>query len=704
MMMLLDGHSLTQKDVLRPENVSAELKLEGGSSLSFNVGPNEPDIPIDSWVRWSTPQGKAVIWRVKSAEDNYNTGTRSIQAEDLTATLRDGLIFGEVTTEMLAGVTGAKTVSARKAFEYILGRQQMWSLGDFEYDVSLPYNFNNAKLYDALETICSGLQDWWWDVDYTAFTISVRHKSESVSCEMRETRNLVSLKKRIDRSNMYTRFYPVGNRNMHIAGEYVSQNEQIYGIICHQETDQSKDTEEMLRAWAVDKLARHCEPIVTVTVSGLELSASTGEELDRLTLGTLCRIPLPEIGAVITERIISLKWSDAENRPEEVSVTMANNLQDVQTIVSNISKSAGGGAGASAKNAEEDHAWFVDTTTKVGMVAESIVGRDADGNPNWSKVATLMVEGNQIEGRVVEAEGEIVTHETRITQNEQAITLEATNRENADNTLSGRITVEAGRITQEVSDRAGADTVLDGKITVEKNRITQEVTDRTNADNTLDGKITVEAGRITQEVTDRTNGDATLDGKITVEAGRITQEVTDRTNADSTLDGKITVEAGRITQEVTDRTNGDATLDGKITVEAGRITQEVTDRTNADTTLDGKITVNANKISLVVSEESGQNVVNAASIVAGINGQDPSAPSYVNIQANRINLYGYVTASQLSAVQATIDNLTTGMTTAGALKAQAVYANQGITVQSHALGFDKFENINGVTKYCLCYS
>ena len=92
MMMLLDGHSLTQKDVLRPENVSAELKLEGGSSLSFNVGPNEPDIPIDSWVRWATPQGKAVIWRVKSAEDNYNTGTRSIQAEDLTATLRDGLI------------------------------------------------------------------------------------------------------------------------------------------------------------------------------------------------------------------------------------------------------------------------------------------------------------------------------------------------------------------------------------------------------------------------------------------------------------------------------------------------------------------------------------------------------------------------------------------------------------------------------------
>lgn len=49
------------------------------------------------------------------------------------------------------------------------------------------------------------------------------------------------------------------------------------------------------------------------------------------------------------------------------------------------------------------------------------------------------------------------------------------------------------------------------------------------------------------------------------------------------------------------------------------------------------------KISLVVTEQDGQNVVNAASIVLGINGQ---TGSYVKIQANKIDIDGIVTALQ----------------------------------------------------------
>ena len=64
------------------------------------------------------------------------------------------------------------------------------------------------------------------------------------------------------------------------------------------------------------------------------------------------------------------------------------------------------------------------------------------------------------------------------------------------------------------------------------------------------------------------------------------------------------------------------------------------------------------KIGLVVTEtDEGGNVVNAASIVAGINAQDKGSESYVDIQAQYINLTGYVRASEIEAEKAIIHQL-----------------------------------------------
>lgn len=185
-------------------------------------------------------------------------------------------------------------------------------------------------------------------------------------------------------------------------------------------------------------------------------------------------------------------------------------------------------------------------------------------------------------------------------------------------------------------------------------------------ENMVGSRFHVQSDMITAEVTNRKNEDNVLSSRITQTANKIELEVSERKAGDATLSGRITVEANRITQEVTNRTNADAVLSGQITVEADRITQEVTRATTAEGTLSGRITVEANKIALVVTEDGqGGNVVNAASIVAGINGQ---SGSYVKISADTINLSGYVTASSLNAVDAKIDNLSTGVTRASYLK------------------------------------
>lgn len=85
-----------------------------------------------------------------------------------------------------------------------------------------------------------------------------------------------------------------------------------------------------------------------------------------------------------------------------------------------------------------------------------------------------------------------------------------------------------------------------------------------------------------------------------------------------------------------------------------------------------KIDVQAKQIALVVGGTSTNPEIKAAEIVGSINNMG----STVRISANRINLDGYVTASQLSAVSAEFDNLISGRTTATKILAGAISASE----------------------------
>lgn len=76
-----------------------------------------------------------------------------------------------------------------------------------------------------------------------------------------------------------------------------------------------------------------------------------------------------------------------------------------------------------------------------------------------------------------------------------------------------------------ISNNAGDIVTNTGNITINADAITLEVTNRTNADSTLSGLITVNADAITLEVTNRTNADSTLQGNITVNADNIALKV-----------------------------------------------------------------------------------------------------------------------------------------------------------------------------------
>ena len=447
-MILLSGHSLTPARKVPLEALS--LKLTERDSTAAMTPADMTGIDSNSWFQDETAPGQGIVWRVRSIQQAYATRTPTVQLEHAIGTLKDRILFGEIKPE---NISGGSTCTAKQAIEYALARQSDWVLGTFGYSVSNPYKFDSDTIYDAIVKVSASLTDAWWSYDFSTypFKLNITPRQSGVACELRPGRNLTAISKTVDRSGMYTRFYPIGKEDLHVPGDYISKNESAYGAICHVETDQSLESVAELTAWANEKLDRHAEPRVTISADGVELSRATGESMDSLTLGRICRIPLTEFGTTIEERIVELSYTDKVHQPELVKVTMANAREDVTKILADtIKQVAGGGGGrAGARQQKEDHAWIEDTDEYVALVAEK-TGIDGLGEDE-TLYSRIQVEAGRITSEVVRATGAEANMASRITQTESAITAEVTRATEAEGSLTGQISVEAGKISQIVS-------------------------------------------------------------------------------------------------------------------------------------------------------------------------------------------------------------------------------------------------------------
>lgn len=554
MIILLNGHSLSVRDRFQAERIQVNIG-ERDSTATLTI--KDQYLAVGDWVRYESGPGAGIVWRVKTIDDQVDRRTRTVQLEHAVQLLRDRIMFGEVKPTDISGSKNNPT--AKQAVQYILGKQSDWTLGDFSYNVSNPYNFNGDDLFSALETVSSSLQDCIWEYDFSRypFRIHIRRMDSAIASEMREDRNIRSLKRTIDRSRMYTRIYPIGKNNLHIDGEYLSKNENLYGTVSKVETDQSIGDKAQLKAWAQERLDRHCEPSVTVTISGLDLSRATGEPLDSFTIGKMCRAPLPEFGTNITERVKKLAYSDILSDPESVTVTLANELQDVAKILRDSASAGGRAARNGAKNAEEDHAWIVDTTDKVSLVAEAVAGKDQSGGANWSRVSELTVDGNGIDARVVKTEGEIVTHTTQIQMTEDAIKQEVKDRSHGDEELSGRIDVTAEDINIEVERAKDSENKLSGRIKVNSDKVSIVVEEKSGgyvvkaasivtAINDEGSSVAIEADHVSITGNTKLSGCLTIsDGSLVVKKSAVFQGNVDLTTSGSYIQApKYNVKSG----------------------------------------------------------------------------------------------------------------------------------------------------------------
>lgn len=720
-MILLSGHSLSADRVIRDE--ALRLSLKERESTAEWTPESMSGIGVNSWLKGAGGPGDGIVWRVQSIEQDYGENTPSVRLEHVINTLRDQIMFGEITPEDMGGSDGECT--AQQAVTYILSYSSDWTLGSFSYgSVSAPYKFDGDTLYDALEKVTDSLDNAWWSYDLTTypFQLNITTKPSGVACELRPDRNLASLTKTIDRTGMYTRFYPIGKDDLHVTGNYVSRNESLYGVISKVEVDQSLETEAELIAWANERLGKHAEPKVTVTADGLELAESTGEALDSFTLGRICRIPLHEFSTVIEERIVELDYEDAVHAPEIVRITMANAQEDIAKILANEIKngmSGGGGRGA-ARQDKEDHAWFEDTDTYVAMVAEGIVGIDPEtGEPDWARLSEIIVSGEGIDERVTVAHNDIVEAQSAISLNENAITSEVLRANSAEGLLRSEIVQTASMIRSEVHNTLSefytaiiqtASSIVIRTGTDTKTFHQNTAPEGTQQDPLVDGDVWFDAeGQFTWadaedkswlddssfnwgtlKETDIYRYDGVnnewvqvLDGQALMQDTKYEQNRENIQMVAARVDvardevrsyrAELKTEANQIRSTVQEQVSG---AYSRITQTATEIRSEVR---SANSGIYSSITQTASQIRLEVrntvsglSSRITQNAnkvaivvddnnnLKTASIVAGINAQ---SGSYVKISAEKINLSGYVTASSLETTNALISSLRSGNAT-----------------------------------------
>ena len=463
-MILLSGHSLTPARKVPLE--SMQLTLEEKNSTAAIVPADMTGIGVNSWLTDETNPGAGIVWRVRSIRQAFGNNTTTVSLEHAISSLKDTILFGNITTAKIAGKTGATEVTAKKALQYILGKSADWTLGTFGYTDSNPYKFDGETLFDAIETVSDSLDDPVWSYDFSSypFKLNITKRNTGVDSELRANRNLRTITKTIDRSGMYTRFYPIGKDDLHIDGDYVERNTAAYGVISKVETDASLDTKKELKRWANQRLKRHAEPTVTIDVEGLELADATGEPLDRLTINRVCRIPLPEFGTTIQEKITRLSYADKVKQPENVKATLANNKTDVTKIIADAIKRGGSGRRTSTKQGAEDRAWMEDTNDHVAMCAKGIIGTDATGKPNWERLSKIVVDGNGIHQTVTDIQNGQKQFESRLNQDEKSIGLVVGKYDS-----SGRY-IKAGEICMAINDDGSSTATINAtKILLEGN-------------------------------------------------------------------------------------------------------------------------------------------------------------------------------------------------------------------------------------------
>ena len=626
---LLDGN-LQPIKTYEPLNLSITLQSPGVSQAVLSLAPEDEAPPMHAWIELYTHKGSAGIFRVTTPSSNF-TGQQDITLRHGIDALQDACFeyqdeFTGSTTQFLTAILNNQTTK--------IGGQNCWRLGRCECTSEVKKTINYDRLSDLLSQLEEDEIEYYFDYDQSSFpwTLNFIKKPSQVRSEFRLNRNTETITVTQNDNDLCTQLLlSVNVKVTEGTGEDATTTNEvtlrtynntaaqaIWGIV--QKTadiDTNDDIEggsfPAADAWADKFLAQRSEPTVQIQLTGLELYKLTGDTWDEAQLNQICRVALPNFGHLFTHRLVSVAYSDAIGDPESITCSLANQLPKFSSSIANLKKQAAAAAAAARYSARYG-------ATQKDLEHWAIVTKKIQEAMDGTGITEMYESG-------IEVDAETGVRIYSLVQGFESSFAELKVQNNQISTI----------VQKSGIDELGNNETLYSKITQTADAITSEVNRATAAEGTLNTQITQTASSITSLAT-KTGVEGLADGE--------------------TLFSRITQNAESITSEVGRATAAEETINTRITQTADAITTEVNKKVD-NTTYNSFVQQTAESLSTKVS---------AGDIASTINQTAQS----VRISAEKIDLDGYVTATELNAEKARFDNLTSGVTKATSIRSTSI--------------------------------
>lgn len=452
---------LPSMERLQVTTCSLDLSTENLPKATITIPASGVVPKIHDYIQIADPRGTVHTLRVVSY--NYNYGqTVTLQLIGAADSLSDD-VYNVIAEE-------AETKTATQWLALILAKQTVtrWQLGTCAMpdSVAVKIKTNYQDLWTLMETVRQTRPGYWWTFDYSTYpwTISLAALPDVVASEVRLSRNIESAQISISDQELCNKLvFTVSDDNgvsaVSVYDDAASQ--AAYGVRTRCTDIKSDEIPSGMTAaeYAVQELSKNSSPIVTVQISGADLSNLTGEPLDQITLGAKCRAVLPELGAPVVERVVSLSWPDLYNAPDHIKVTLSTEPASLTGSIANAKKMAevvkrsGGGGGG--RKADKD-GWAM-------VLTDTIEAVDGTGiNQLWQSGIQMTSHGGV---RIFSLYEGTVALDSEVKINNTNISAEVTRATAAEGTLSGRITVNAGKIGLVVEETSSGNVIKAAEIT-----------------------------------------------------------------------------------------------------------------------------------------------------------------------------------------------------------------------------------------------
>lgn len=339
---LLDAN-MDEKARLRPTSLSLDLALTPLSTAQMRLPDGEPAVMVRDMVELFAPSGSVGMYRVSELDTVRGVGGGTdLYLQHALVTLSDSLATG---VQAMSGPVAQVVATLLEA-----QNEMHWVLGDCDVpiDYEIVYSYTEDNLLKALLGLIELLPDAYtleFNTRIHPFVMHIRAISDEVFCEARLSRNMASVRQRIDASELCTRVTPFGagegTDRIGLTGltgqEYMDADTiDTWGIVARTFVSEEIFDSISLQEVATRYLDKHKNPTHSIEIDGVDLYAATGEEIDRFKMGRICRVCLPEHSLVMYDRVIAKHYPDVYGQPNKVTVTLANKVRTVGDEIANL--------------------------------------------------------------------------------------------------------------------------------------------------------------------------------------------------------------------------------------------------------------------------------------------------------------------------------------------------------------------------------